>query len=104
LRMTILIDNHGKEVEGVDEADLRRAEEIFWRREPIYYADPKKANQVIIENWSHLVRKNFSIQSFDWKSYWDVLKGWERNLMRLGKKNHNSNNKCWNMYSLKNSI
>jgi hypothetical protein len=29
LRMTILIDNHGKEVEGVDEADLRRAEEIF---------------------------------------------------------------------------
>ena len=54
--MLILTENHGKEVIGVEEKDMRRAEEIFRGREPIYYSNPKMAKSHVIENWNLLFK------------------------------------------------
>jgi len=56
LRMMILKENHGKNINGVDERDLRKAEDIFKKREPIYYSDPKRAKPAVIDNWKHLLK------------------------------------------------
>ena len=37
-------------------ADLKKAEEIFRRREAIYYSDSKKAKPEVVKNWRHLVK------------------------------------------------